>query len=301
MSTPRCARTSLLALAVVIAVSSAAGADEIYATGPGCGGFLCIGFDVFADQSQALRFTPGSDFTLDQLQLWFMNNDFSGQFHEEVVITIEGDLFDGGSCHTPDGVVLDEMRFNVTAVGWDPVLEIIDSVSRPLLTAGTNYWVVAKSSSPPGVDPVWVIADNFNGFMSASVFGSPDEWQCGGDGAVAGAVILGDRVGSDYSLSLSPSPLVAGEEATLTISGAEPSTTTYVALSLSGVGETFLPALNVTLELAGPLKAAPTLTTDASGFAEVTFTVPPGSGGNSLWIQSAQLDKRSDLVETTIE
>lgn len=288
----------ILALCLALAaIASPATADEIYGTGEGCGGFSCFGFDVSAQQSQAVRFVPTSDYVLDELALWFMNNDFSGTNFGEVVLTIEGDST-VADCSTPDGVALDEMRFQITAVGWDPVLERVASVNRPALEEGEAYWVVAKSDAQPLENPVWVAADGFTGFMAASVFDSPDVWQCGGSGAVSGLHVEGTRTGSDYQLTVPT--LVAGQQVTLAVTGATPNTTTYFAFA-GAPGETFVPQLNVTLELESPRAPLAPITTDGAGNGEVTFTVPEAAAGKTLWIQSAQFDQRSDLVEAPVQ
>jgi len=288
----------VLFLMVLVLVVPVAQADEIYGTGPGCELFLCFGFDVSTSQAVGVRVTPTSDYTLQEIGFWFMNNDFSGQSFGEVEVTVEGDLNVDG-CSTPDGVAIDSTSFTITAIGWEPELNTVASPNQPFLEAGTSYWIVARSEAQAGLNPVWVAADGFTGFSAFSEFGDLDAWQCGGDAAVSGIHVDGDRVGGDYDLSITN--LVAGGEATLTVTGAEPNTTTYVAFSTVGVGATFLGPLNVTLELDTPFQRVAPIATDATGTGEWTMTVPPAASGRTLWAQSAQSNKRSFLVEQVVQ
>ena len=165
-------------------------ADIIYQTNTPFGGpFGLIGFDVFEEQSVALRFTPEADFTLDRVSLWFMNNDDTGG-HPLVNVTLRTNDAAGGGI--PSDVVLEQWQFNVSAVGWAPVLEHLDSVTHPALEAGTHYWVVAESASGPFINGVWNWAALDSGFMSICN-GSPCEWSPAPKqpGAVGAGVIEG--------------------------------------------------------------------------------------------------------------
>jgi len=166
-------------------------ADVVYETnGPFGSPFGLIGFDVFERQSVAVRFTPAGDYRLDRVRVWFMNNDFSGANHAAVRLTIRNDANDG-EVSVPGDVVLDEMHFNVSAVGWDPVLESVESVAAPRLLSGVNYWVVAESDSPPLVNGVWNWAANDSGFTSTT---DRNGWQPGGSGAVAATIVEGTPI-----------------------------------------------------------------------------------------------------------
>jgi len=168
-------------------------AAVIYQTNSPFGGaFGLIGFDVAAEQSVALRFTPGHAFLLDRVGVWFMNNDFSGKTHPSVTLTLRTDNVAGGSI--PSDVIIEQWQFNVSAVGWDPVLEQVNAALHPVLQAGVNYWVVAQSSAPGGNDGVWNWAANDSGWMSICN-GIPCEWTPANHGAVAAGTIEGRRVG----------------------------------------------------------------------------------------------------------
>jgi|GEM_PF-3531711 len=288
----------LVCLLATLNVASPAVGDQIYGTGPGCQQFLCFGFDVSTAQAVGVRFVPGSDFSLQDLGFWFMNNDFSGQVFGEVNITVEGDLEVDG-CSTPDGVAIDSTSFEITAIGFEPEFNTAVSTQTPFLAAGTPYWIVARSESQAGQNPVWVSADGFTGFTAFTEFSDLDSWQCGGESGTAGLLVGGDRIGGDFDVTVAN--LVAGQDATVTVTGAEPNTTTYLALSGTGIGETFIASLNVTVELANPFQQAVPVTTDASGSATFTLAVPGDASGRTLWLQAVQFDKRSDLVSEVAE
>lgn len=186
-------RTRTIAVASLFVCSFArlTTAEIIYETNDPFGSpFGLVGFDVFEGQSVGLRFTPDADYRLDRVSVWFMNNDFSGANHATVRLSIRADDNDG-FVSVPGVVPLDQMFFTVSAVGWDPVLESVDSTQSPRLGEGVNYWLVAESSSPPFVDGVWNWANNDNGFMSTTDRG---QWQPGGSGAVAATIIEGTRI-----------------------------------------------------------------------------------------------------------
>jgi len=272
-------------------------ADEIYATAEPCGGFLgCNGFDVFIGQTVGVRFTPTSDFDLDTVGMYFMSNNFDGPQEYDVTMTVQTDqIIDG--CSTPSGEVLDTVVFRPTAIGWDPVLEVVESVSRPRLEAGVDYWIVCSSDAPPFVDPVWTIGTEVTGFTASTQL-DQTTWQCGGNGAVASVFIDGTRIGADYALDVPD--LVAGAAATISVVGGTPDASAWLAYSRFGEGSVYVEPLNITVQLDRPLLAAGPVVIDGTGAGSWTLDVPLAASGRTVFIQSFQNDARSDVVETTI-
>ncbi|MBT8486191.1 MAG: hypothetical protein HKO59_01350 [Phycisphaerales bacterium] len=169
-------------------------ADVIYETADPFGGpFGLIGFDVFELQSVAVRFTPSDRFALDQVGLWFMNNDFSGATHPIVTATLRTDDDTGGES-VPSETIIESWEFPVSAVGWDPMLEVLPSVRRPRLEPGTHYWIVAESDAPGGLDGVWNWASTGAGFVSICN-GAGCTWSPGGSGAVPATIVEGTPTG----------------------------------------------------------------------------------------------------------
>lgn len=184
---PRLSAAVILSATIALLPSSSP-ADVVYATsGPFGGPFGVIGFDVFAQQSVGVRFVPSQTVRLDRIKVWLMDN--SGGGHPLVTLELRPDQTSGG-VSTPSPIVRESWTFPIAAVGWVPQQEIVQSSSRPILEAGVRAWVVARSSSSAGMNPVWNWASQGSGFV-ATTNGSPEAWQPGGFGAVVSIVVEG--------------------------------------------------------------------------------------------------------------
>jgi len=120
-----------------------------------------------------------------------------------------------------------------------------------------------------------------------------------GDGPDAVAIAYGR--GPAPTLEVTPLPLQAGSAGTFVAVDLEPETATYLAYSLVGPGETFVPLLQVTLGLLQPIQAGPIVTSDADGAATWTLPIPGGAAGTPVWFQAAQYHAATDVVATTVE
>ena len=88
-------------------------------------------------------------------------------------------------------------------MGWQPVLETLGSSAHTLMTAGTTYWIVAESSEPAGVDPVWVVAGNGRPYLMGNIdFNSSPNWQLGQTSAPTGALVSASPVPEPAVLAL---------------------------------------------------------------------------------------------------
>lgn len=185
--------TWFLMLGGVLTVSASAHGASIYET-TDPGGFLGYwGPDVFISQSVGVRFTPSGNYTFDSAGLWFMNNDFDGNVHALVRVTLRTDDASTPGVSIPSTVILEEMFLTVTTTGWDPVMETVVSTLHPRLCAGRNYWIVAESNVQAGVNGVWVMAGESTGF-AANTDQSQTNWQPGGMGAVPATRVFGTPV-----------------------------------------------------------------------------------------------------------
>ena len=149
---------------------------------PGPGGLLGYnGFDLFAEQAVAARFTvpADGDYRLARVGLWLMNNSETEQRRLRVMVQTDA-LDEGGPETMPSGVELERWSTTVQTLGWNPVEQFFVTRSGPLLKAGRSYWVVAGSMSPPLVDPVWTWAKSGNMWTTTSRDGA---WQTAGEGA----------------------------------------------------------------------------------------------------------------------
>ena len=182
----------LMLSGVLTAAAVAHGATIYETTDPG--GMLGFwGPDVFISQSVGVRFTPSAHYTFESAGLWFMNNDFDGNVHAQVRVTLRTDNSSTPGVSIPSNVILEEMFLTVTTIGWDPVMETVVSTLHPRLCAGRNYWLVAESNVQPGVNGVWVMAGASTGFM-ANTDQSQTNWQPGGMSAVPATRVFGTPV-----------------------------------------------------------------------------------------------------------
>jgi len=103
-----------------------------------------------------------------------------------------------------------------------------------------------------------------------------------------------------FLLAVDPDPLVAGSWATFTVSGGKPFTRTWLAYSFTGPGSVYLPLLDVTLDIADPVQAGNSITTDSSGSGPWNLYIPPSVSGRDVWLQAVQYQNKTNLVATSI-
>lgn len=201
----------LAAAACAVCLASPAGAVTLLDTGtPDGGWFGYWGYDVFVGQSVAISFTPDQDYKLDDVSLWLMSNDFEAP-GRTLTVSIQTDVAGSGTPSAPSGSVLESWDHATSAVGWAPVLETLDSILHPVLAAGTTYWLVAESSEPAFVDPVWVVAGDGNPYYIGNIdFASGPAWQVGEGYAAPGAIITAMPVPEPaiWALGLLGAPMV---------------------------------------------------------------------------------------------
>jgi len=101
-------------------------------------------------------------------------------------------------------------------------------------------------------------------------------------------------------LNLSTDPLIAGQSVGLWIDNGTPQLRAYFTYSLTGLGETVIPQLNVTLEIANP-KLAGSQKINNAGFARIFRTVPNNVQGKTVWMQAAENGRRSNVVKDVVQ
>lgn len=99
---------------------------------------------------------------------------------------------------------------------------------------------------------------------------------------------------------LEATELERGQRATLRTHRGTPGSATYFVYSFSGYGSTFVPQLNITLNLLQPTLIGSALA-DQDGVAELTRTVPNNAPPREILLQAIQREKRSNVVERTID
>lgn len=100
------------------------------------------------------------------------------------------------------------------------------------------------------------------------------------------------------ALTISPDPLIAGQNGTFTIDNMTPSTRAYLVYSLRGPGSTRVNQLNVTLDLAQPAQAGSPKTTNGNGHAVWNLPIPINGRGRNIWFQAAQYGMKTNVVAT---
>ncbi|HSS52752.1 MAG TPA: hypothetical protein VLX28_27740 [Thermoanaerobaculia bacterium] len=160
----------------------------IYETARPCGVIPCWGADVCQTQSVAVRFEPRSGHYLKRIGLWFMSNAVPGD-QPEVTVTLRNDRSSGAES-MPGDQILERWTLKVTAHGWTPVREELESAKTPYLEAGVKYWLAAESEAVCGDDGVWNMAGEGAGF-SAIGAGPGRPWTPGHEGAVPATIVWG--------------------------------------------------------------------------------------------------------------
>lgn len=97
------------------------------------------------------------------------------------------------------------------------------------------------------------------------------------------------------------SALVGGQRGSVSVAGARPSEPIWLAATVRGLGSTYIPQLNVTLNLDRPFQVGAMKTTDVDGSAAWNLPVPRQGSGRTLWFQALQRESASNVAEATIE
>lgn len=103
------------------------------------------------------------------------------------------------------------------------------------------------------------------------------------------------QVAVSAGMQLVVDQVIVGQNTTLDVTGAKSGETVYFAYSLKGEGATFVPFLNVTLDIRKP-KLINTVVADASGRASLVVKIPSGAPvGRPIWFQAAAFESKSNF------
>lgn len=94
--------------------------------------------------------------------------------------------------------------------------------------------------------------------------------------------------------------LVGGQNGEFDVSGATPDTRHHLIYSLTGTGNTYVAQLDVTLGLSNP-KLGASAWSDGAGNVHWTLGVPNAASGRTIWFQSAEYGRTSNVVETAVK
>ncbi len=111
---------------------------------------------------------------------------------------------------------------------------------------------------------------------------------------------LAERLSGEASMRLATSRWVAGAVADMEVFGATPGGVVAFIYSLRGRGSTYIPQLDVTIDLSSPLLAG-ARTADQAGYALLRQRIPSGAGGRRAWLQAAEYQRTSNVIEQVIE
>ncbi len=119
---------------------------------------------------------------------------------------------------------------------------------------------------------------------------------------------FGEMVDYDFALSTQrPNPfkltvgqLVGGQSGDFSAVGGRPNTRSYLIYSLTGLGQVYIPQLNVTAGIRNPTIAGSPRNTDAQGAVSWRLPIPGNARGRDLWFQVLQQENASTVVATWV-
>jgi len=103
-----------------------------------------------------------------------------------------------------------------------------------------------------------------------------------------------------FTLIVNPMPVVRGQPATFTVASGVPAARTFIVYSMNGPGSTYIPLLDVTLDLSNPRLGGNGVTLE-DGDLEWIIPIPANAPQVSIWFQVCQDMKVSNVVETSIQ
>jgi len=125
----------------------------------------------------------------------------------------------------------------------------------------------------------WGVSDNYDG---------------------SGAVYTFQPLNITDLLTVSPDPLIAGQNGIFSISQALPDQTTWIIYSLDGLMPSYFNSLNVSIDIANPKVAGPPRSTDANGDLQVVLPIKNIPRQVSIWFQAVQRENSTNYVATEI-
>lgn len=158
---------------------------------------------------------------------------------------------------------------------------------------GTYMLVTDNSTAVDGKSGVYVFKVNSDG--SFSMVG-PDLFDT--QTSTPNTMAVWDPARGLY---LEPSPMIAGQQARFTVTGAGDSRQTGLVYSLSGPGHTPLYNYDITLGLLLPIELISTKYSDATGFVEWNVPIPGNAAGRDVWLQAAQWGRVSNVVGRRVQ
>ena len=194
----------------------------------------------------------------------------------------------------------------------------VESVELKMNASHNNVGdLYVKINSPSGIGSVVAkrrgdTTNNYNNFIFTSMRhwgeSSQGDWTIDVQDQDAGTtgtwtnftLIIYGHDSSGTSMTLSSPSVVGGSNATFSVSNANPSATTWLAVSTTGTGTFSVPSLGVTLGLANPSPLGSAQATNGSGATDFIISVPSGATGFSYWMQTLQSGQVSNVINGTV-
>lgn len=104
----------------------------------------------------------------------------------------------------------------------------------------------------------------------------------------------------EIPMRITASRLVAGVRGDIEVNRATPGAVVAFLYSLTGEGSTYISQLDVTVDLANPALAG-IRTADSNGHALLRRLVPENAQGRTLWLQAAEFQRKSNVLQTTVQ
>lgn len=139
------------------------------------------------DYSQAAVFTPGVTATLYQIDLP-LSYVTSGDAVVWLTTSVDG----------RPGAVLEE--FTITGIGYMPRVFSLMSVTHPLMTAGTQYWIAAHDTAGSGGRVAWYFSTSATGLVTTRYGSNP--WESPTTRALPAFDVLGEALPEPTSLAM---------------------------------------------------------------------------------------------------
>lgn len=130
--------------------------------------------------------------------------------------------------------------------------------------------------------------------------GAPGKDNQFGSGRVDAYEAVLSAMSGEPPIRLQTSRFVAGVNADAEVFRATPGEIVVFVYSVRGTGSTYVPQLDVTIDLASPRQAG-IRTADQDGYALLRKRVPPNTQGIHVWMQAAQYQRTSNVVDLVIE
>jgi len=137
-------------------------------------------------------------------------------------------------------------------------------------------------------------------FDTAFDLGSAGEDNSYGWGMVDAYEAVVAAMSGEIPMRLTASRWFAGVHGDAEIFRATPGETVAFIYSLTGTGSTYIPQLDVTIDLANPALAG-TRVADQDGYALLRKRLPANAQGRRVWMQAAEFQRKSNVIEQVIE